>query len=77
MRELYRFVNALIQRLRGEDCTLLRLCLLALGALFGLSLPKRIRRPVGLAAVVLLVLAYAPAISRFLNAGNREHSMFQ
>lgn len=72
MRELFRYANAYIQKLHWED-----FALLALGVLFGLSLPKRIRRPVGLVAVVLFVLTYVPVMGKFLNAGNRKNSIFQ
>ena len=77
MRELFRYANAYIQKLYWEDFALLKICLLALGVLFGLSLPKHIRRPVGLVAVVLFVLTYVPVMGKFLNAGNRKNSIFQ
>ncbi len=76
MKELFRYANAYIRKLHWEDFALFKICLLALGVLLGLALPKRIRRPVGFVAVVLVMLTYVPAIGKFLNAGSRKHSIF-
>ena len=77
MKELYRYANAYIRKLHWEDFALLKICLIALGVLLGLALPKRIRRPVGFVAVVLFMLTYVPVIGKFLNAGSRQNSIFQ
>lgn len=70
---LFDYANAYIRWCDWKDISLLKLCLLALGVLLGLVLPKKARKPAACVAVVVFVLTYVPAMARFLRGGSRKN----
>ena len=75
MFRLFDYANAYIRRATWKDFALLKICLLALGLLFGLALPNKARKPVGVIAAVLFVLTYIPVMGKFLQIGSRKEWM--
>lgn len=50
----------------AKDITLLKFCLLALGILIGIGVPKKFRKAVIAIALLVFVMTYIPVVADFL-----------
>ena len=66
MKRLLELTDEYIATLRTEDIAVLKVCLLTFGILFGLTLPKKLRRPMGYAACGVFSVTYLASFTPFL-----------
>ena len=65
MRALFEYANDYIKKMDAKDITLLKFCLLALGILIGIGVPKKFRKAVILIALLVFVITYIPVMADF------------
>ncbi len=66
MKELFDYAKDYVKKMDAKDVTLSKFCLLALGILIGIGLPKKLRKAVMLIILLVFVIAYIPAIADFI-----------
>lgn len=75
IKKLIQCGREYIPTMTVTDMGLIKVCLLSAGVLWGLACPKKFRKPVMITFVVLFVLTYIPAMTKFLYfAGERINS---
>lgn len=72
MKEVYRYANAYIKECDWKDLSMLKFCLIAMGLLLGLYIPKEKRRPFLVLAGIVFVITYLPLMSKFFDVIKRE-----
>ncbi|MDO5573438.1 MAG: permease of phosphate ABC transporter [bacterium] len=73
MKELFDYANDYIKKMDAKDITLLKFCLLALGILIGIGVPKKFRKAVILISLLVFMMTYIPVMADFIG-GLVEHS---
>lgn len=68
MKELFNWADACIRRWDWKDVALLKLCMLSLGVLAGLALPRRARGPARAMCAGMFLLTWVPLMAGLLNA---------
>ena len=71
LRKLITAGVGFIREMEVRDVGLLKLCLIAFGALLGLSVPARDRKPSALLAAVVFFGAFATLMGKFLASVTR------
>lgn len=78
MKELMERVNTYIKGMDTTDVSVLKFCLIALGILIGLAVPKKSAKAVGLIAFFVFVVTYIPLMTDFLSGMSKhkdDHSI--
>ena len=66
MKKLLSATDACIAQMNWKDMALVKLCLCAMGTLWGLATPKRVRKWVAFGAMAVFVTSYLPLVCRFM-----------
>ncbi len=65
MEKLLRTGNEFLQQSTWEDLAVIKLCLWAMGILWGMTIPKQSRKPVALVTVIVFIATYIPLMFKF------------
>ena len=65
MKQLFGFVDVYLARSDWKDLTLIKFCLFSMGLLAGMVIPRKSRKPAGIAAAIVFVLTYVPLMAKF------------
>ena len=66
MKELFDYANDYIKKMDTKDMALLKFCLLALGILIGIGVPKNFRKAVIFISLLVFVITYIPVMADFI-----------
>ncbi|MEG0780731.1 MAG: permease of phosphate ABC transporter [Oscillospiraceae bacterium] len=66
MKKLYALIDRCMDHCSWKDLGLIKVCMLALGILLGIALPKKAKRPMFWVAVVAFLATYVPLLVKFL-----------
>lgn len=66
MKELFDYANDYIKKMDTKDMALLKFCLLALGILIGIGVPKKFRKAVIFISLLVFVITYIPVMADFI-----------
>ena len=76
MKALFTSADEYLRQSSWKDLAVLKLCLLSLGLLIGMEIPKRGRKETRIAAALLFAATYIPLMVRYLRillrAGREE-----
>lgn len=67
MKKLLWYARKYMDDMTLGDMAALKVCLLSIGAMLGLCVPKKSKKTVGLIAGLCFVLTYVPLISRLVS----------
>lgn len=65
MQKLLAHTNKFLKELTWEDFVFVKLCLWAMGIMWGMMIPKKARRPVAFIAVIVFLATYIPLMLKF------------
>lgn len=66
MKALFASADEYLRQSSWKDLAVLKLCLLSLGLLIGMEIPKRGRKETRIAAALLFAATYIPLMVRYL-----------
>ena len=66
MKALFTSADEYLRQSSWKDLAVLKLCLLSLGLLIGMEIPKRGRKETRIAAALLFAATYIPLMVRYL-----------
>ena len=66
MKELFAYAQKYKEEINLLDLSLFKVCLVSIGVLIGLSVPKSKKKKVAAASSVLFAFTYAPLMTKFL-----------
>jgi len=74
MKRIFASANEFVQKSDWKDLAVLKFCLLSLGLLAGMQIPKSCKKNTSIAASIIFTLTYIPLMSKFLDIlmGNQE-----
>ena len=67
MKRLFTSANQFLSNSDWKDIAVLKFCLLALGMLAGMQIPKNRKKNASIAASIVFILTYIPLMSKFLD----------
>ena len=65
MKKLFGFADVYLARSNWKDLTLIKFCLFSMGLLAGMQIPRKSKKPAGIAAAIVSVLTYVPLMAKF------------
>lgn len=74
MKKLINCAEHFIMQSDWKDIAILKFCLLSIGILIGVSIPKKEKKAAVIAASTLFAVTYPPLMSKFLKLLIAEHS---
>lgn len=66
MKELFAYAQKYKEEMNLLDLSLFKVCLVSMGVLIGLSVPKSKKKKVAAVSSVLFTFTYAPLVTKFL-----------
>lgn len=72
MRKLLNYANEFLQKSTWEDFVLIKLCLWAMGIMWGMAIPKKSRKPVAFIVVLVFIATYIPLMLKFFGIMDDE-----
>lgn len=67
MQKLLDYGNEFLQQSTWKDLALIKFCLLAMGIICGMSIPKKAHKPVAFIAILVFIVTYVPLMIKLLN----------
>lgn len=65
MQKLLNYGNKFLKESTWEDLVLIKLCLWAMGIIWGMTIPRKARKPVAFITVIVFVATYIPLMLKF------------
>ncbi|HHX61467.1 MAG TPA: hypothetical protein GX707_12280 [Epulopiscium sp.] len=60
MQKLLDYGNEFLQQSTWKDLALIKVCLLAMGIICGIEIPKKAHKPVAFIAILAFIMTYVP-----------------
>lgn len=70
MKKLLEYGNEFARQSTWKDFALVKICLLAMGLMWGMALPKKAKKPAVFVAVAAFAATYVPLILKLLRVVN-------
>ena len=74
MKKLFEIAEEYLKKMTIWDMALVKICLLAMGILVGLAIPKRCKKGAGIAAAFIFAVTYVFAVTPFLKTLEEKRS---
>lgn len=65
MKRLFGYADRYLQQCTWKDLALVKFCLMSIGLLIGLQIPKTRKKTFAIAAGILFVTTYIPLMTKF------------
>lgn len=74
MKKLLNYGDEFIQQSDWRDLALIKLCLCAIGVMWGIALPKKAHKPAAFIAMLVFVATYIPIVLKLFHVmgGTKE-----
>ena len=66
MKEIFNFANSYIKKMNVADMAMIKVCLLSLGVLAGICVPKKHKKKTAAIASTAFAFTYAPFMTKLL-----------
>jgi len=68
MKELFQYANDYLKTIDAKDMILIKLCLVSLGIIIGINIPKKHRKYVLVIVVFIFIITYLPILTDLINS---------
>lgn len=65
MEKLFNKANKFLKQSTWQDFVLIKLCLWAMGIMWGMAIPKKSHKPVAFVAIIVFIATYIPLMFKF------------
>ena len=72
MKKLFDYGNEFVKQSDWKDLALIKLCLCAIGMMWGMALPKKAHKPAVFIVVTVFVCTYIPLMLKLLGIINKD-----
>lgn len=72
MKKLFYYADRFLEKSSWKDIAVLKFCLLSLGILAGIQIPKKNKREAGILAFLVFVITYIPLIKKLIGVVAEE-----
>lgn len=76
MKELFQYANDYLKTIDSKDMILIKLCLISLGIIIGINIPKKHRKYVLVIVVFIFIITYIPILTNLISSilGHKDNS---